>query len=477
MSATGPVRLPEGVHLFIDDHWIEASAGLVRTTHQPEKLPGPVIPKAESWHQQPLFFLTVLRDADPSSFRMWYNVKNPGHPRLYTCYAYAESQDGVNWHRPALDLIDVDDSKENNLFSDRFYFGLVLIDEGRDFPVRSQRYKLADYRAVNGSAGLCVAFSSDGLRFEDHDQNPVLPDNPRPPAQREAGEVYVSDIIDGCWDPLRNRYLVCFSTGGTTADGYEGGTAHAPEGYRRLVGQSTSRDFVHWDSPRRILVSDPKDHRKWEFYGMQPQVRGDLYLGFARILRDDLGADPGKPVQGIGWTELCMSRDGENWVHHREPFLDRNRAPGSWDHAMAWVGDCVTVGDEELVYYCGYSTGHKVGDRQIGVARLRKNGFVSRDAGDREGLLRTPLAIWEGAGMTVNAKVRGELRVRLLDRRGGPVPGFDWRECAPIRGDSVSHCILWNGKRTGPKGDAVRMEFSIREGELYGFELSNAVRA
>ena len=203
-------------------------------------------------------------------------------------------------------------------------------------------------------------------------------------------------------------------------------------------------------------------------------MRGGLYLGFLRVLRDDLVADSGGPNEpmrqaGLGWTELITSRDGVKWTRYREPFIDRDPRPGAFDHAMAWFGDCVTVGDEEYIYYCGYSEGHKIGTRQLGLGKLRKNGFVSRDAGPAAGsLLTMPVSI-EADTMTINAKVDGELRVRVVDEHGKSVPGFDWS--APIRGDSVAHPATWKGRLGSLKARTVRLEFNLTKSELYGFDL------
>ena len=280
----------------------------------------------------------------------------------------------------------------------------------------------------------------------------------------------MEDRLAGCWDPLRKCYLVTTGYTGKPQDGFVGKPPFHAEGHRRMVGQTTSKDLAHWTPFRPIVVEDPEKPGFWETYGMKPTVRGTLYLGILRVLRDDLPADAGGPVHGIGWTQLCTSRDGEHWTRHPGVFLDRSHESGAWDHAMAWVGDVITVGDREYVYYGGYAEGHKVGPRQVGVATLRRDGFVSRDAGPKGGMLRTPPLIWDADRVTVNATVKGELRVRLLAESGLPVPGFLWRDCTPIQGDSLAHRVRWKGDPRIPKGRPVRLEFSLRDAELYGFE-------
>jgi hypothetical protein len=392
---------------------------------------------------------------------MWYNTLAP-----IVGQAYAESDDGITWRRPELGMLDVSGAA-NYVDAPMGHFGLFLIDEGPAYAEPARRYKLAYYHE-----GMCVAFSADGLRFDAYRGNPVIPEYDPDIPKFEPGSNLVSDIIDGCWDPLGKEYLVACKV---WQSGFPGTPPHAAEGLRRIVGMTTSKDFLHWERPRIIVTPDP-DNGLEEFYGLKPMVRGNLYIGFLRVLRDDLPATPGGPVAGIGWTELATSRDRRVWIRHQEPFIDRDPRQGQWDHAMAWYGDCITVGDREYVYYGGYRAGHKIrgqrGDRTIGMGFLRKNGFVSRDVDDQGGSLKTPLALLPGEGLTVNADVRGELRVRLLDAKGDVVQGFDGDDCAVARGDSVSHRIRWRGKSTLPRDKPIALEFLLKDVDLYAFSFT-----
>jgi hypothetical protein len=463
-ASPGPFVLGPGPHLFIDDHLIADSEGLARVTHRPARLPCPVLRRAEPWHLQPQWFLHVQPPGTHGAegFRVWYNVKNPGG-RPAICYAYAESVDGVHWQRPDLGLVEVDGSTHNNLIAAPLgHFALFFVDEGPSYAPAERRYKLGYY-----DEGLCVAFSADGLRFTEFAGNPVIPAHP--PGMKWGDPGYaniVSDILDGCWDPRRDEYLLgCKVEQG----GYPGKPHHHGEGWRRCVGVAASGDFVSWSCPSLVVTPDPA-HGLEEFYGFKPTVRGDLYLGFLRVLRDDLPADDGGPIEGIGWTELMTSRDGRAWTRHQEAFIDRDPRPGTWDHAMAWYADCVTVGDREYVYYGGYSAGHKVGHREVGLGFLRRNGFVSRDAGPRGGQLRTPVVRLDGASLTINA-VAAEVRLRLTTPDGQPLPGFDWEDCEAPRGDGVAHAVRWRDAPERLPAGPLRLEFAIDRGALYGFDV------
>ncbi len=442
-----------GPNLFIDDFLIAESAGLKRTTHQPEK------------RAEPVFHVTpgnVLYDADNSRYRMWYTELTP------QAYALAESKDCITWNKPDMGLIDVAGAKPNNFIdAPKGCFTGQLLDEGPGFADPARRYKLAYFVA---GKGMCVTFAADGLRFTPYAGNPVIREAAdETPAYKPGYTNLISDVINGCWDPMRKEYLVI---GKAWRGGYPGFPHHAVNGWRRCVVMTTSRDFVSWETPKIIITPDPKNGLE-EFYSFTPMVRGNLYLGFLRVLRDDLPATPGGAVEGVGWTELVTSRDGCNWTRHQEKFLDRDLREGRFDHAFAWCGTSVTVGDKEYFLYAALLSGHKTdrnNGRKTGLAIMRKNGFVSRDADVENGRLRTPPGVFPGDTLTVNAVVRGELRVRFLDGKGNVIRGFDWADSIPVQGDSVAHRLAWRGQPRLPRDHAIAMEFSLRDADLYGFD-------
>jgi hypothetical protein len=361
-----------------------------------------------------------------------------------------ESEDGIQWRRPHRVLDD----------PAPISFGCSVLDDGPGHADPARRFKLAWEKS-----GLWTAFSPDGLWWTPAAPHSVLDE--------------IGDIVSLSWDPLRKRYLAICKVHSTPADGYRGSTPNAADGYRRLVGQSVSEDCVRWSPARRILAPSPDpaegDEGVTEFYGMgRLLARGELLIGFLKVLRDDLPADPGGPVEGIGYSVLAWSRDGERWERDRASCFDRNPEAGSWDHAMAWLDFPLPVGDEVYLYYGGYARGHKVErftERQIGLARLPRDRYVSRAAGAAGGRLRTRPVRLNGSALTVNAKVEGELRVRLLDEQGQPVKGFDWMDGAPLRGDSLAHPVRWNGTLANLRRQPVRLEFALRDAHLFAFDL------
>src|SRR5205823_5631670 len=114
----------------------------------------------------------------------------------------------------------------------------------------------------------------------------------------------------------------------------------------------------------------------------------------------------------------------------------------------------------------------------IGLARLRLDGFVSMDAGDREGTLVTkPLRV-DDAALFVNADAsRGELRVEILDDAGARVPGFAKADALALEGDAIRATMRWRSADLASlRGKTVRLKFYLRRAALYSFVFEPAFR-
>lgn len=465
--ASEPVELLPGPHLFIDDYLVAESENLARSTHGPQRYEGNPILGWEKGTAQP--YVTVVRDPETDLFRMWYDRDRGEQCAL----AYAESDDGIHWRTPKLGILGDD----NRLLL--VGYGASVIDDGPAISDKSRRFKLAWWSRNPGEHGMNIAFSPDGLRWTPWAANPVLPgytddlsaDDPRWPYT-------VGDIIDVYWDPIRERYGVFLKTPAAASDGFAGGP-RADRLIRRLVSASISDDFTRWKQPWRVLIPEPRDPGLLEFYAVGGTIaRGSLLIGFVRMLHDDYACEPGGPSDGLGYATLVTSRDGVHWERHDDVFLDRSATPGAWDRAMAWIGYALPVGDELFLYYGGYKRGHKVEptrERQLGLARMPRDRFVSRDAtGKATGRLVTVPFKHEsldGRQLVLNADAReGEIRVRLLNQAGRTIVGADFQDTIPVRGDGLALTV--------PKLDLslsgaspFRIEFALHGAKLFGFDI------
>lgn len=433
-SQSAPVTLSAGSHLFIDDYLVARQWNLKRVVNQPTKLPEPIVDGTSDKCFTP--YVSVVRDAKTKLFRMWYNTsESPVQSHL----SYMESNDGIHWIRPHRVLED----------PAHIQFGASVINDPANEPDPQKRYKFAWW----ADGGMRIAVSPDGINWKLISEAVVLPHN--------------HDINSIHWDPIRKRYIALVSVN-KSGEGWRS--------ERRIPHQSVSDDLVHWTEPRPVIVPDEKDQGETQFYCMSGVIaRGGLLIGLVKVLRDEVVAE-GAPngAQGIGFTQLAWSRDGEHWTREHEPFLERSSKQGDWDHAMAWGACQLIVGDETYVYYGGYRWGHKWErfiDRQIGLARMPKDRYVYRQAGDQQGGLRTPIVVMNAKRMTVNADVSGLMRVRILDRAGKPIQGFGWNDIQPITGDSVCHPVTWKRPLSELNGKQIQLEFGLRNARIFGFEL------
>ena len=437
----GPIRLRPGPHLFLDDFLISQSRNLKRRVNCPRRDPqisNPVITGKEDLNFQP--YMTVLRDPQSGRFRIWYNARtrdsNPGASHV----GLMESEDGIHWIRPPRVLED----------PAPIQFGCSVLDDGPGFPDPARRYKFAWWHG----GGLRIAASPDGLKW-----TPLVP---------QVVLRHNHDINNIFRDTLRDRYAAIVSV-------YVSGPKW--KGQRRSTMLSTSKDLIQWEKPWYILAPDDSaDEGQTQFYAMSGHlIRGGLWIGLVKVLRDDLKApDTPQGAYGVGYTTLAWTRDGRHWVRDTAPYFRPDPAPGAWDHAHAWLDFQLPVGDEVYLYYGGYTNGHKVNrfeERQIGLVRIPRDRYVSRDAGSEEGTLTTPPVILDGNKMTVNADVKGQLRVRLLGADGNPIPGFDATDCKSTRGDGVAQAVQWKGSLAALRDKPVRVEFLLRDARLYGFDL------
>lgn len=474
-----PVALDRGPQLFIDDFLIAESTGLARTTHSPTRfLDKPIIGPDAGVGETYQPFLTVLRDPETKTFRMWY-----GWPE--GCIAYGESDDGIQWKLPKLGINESNNMVlKINIGYSAYFSGVV--DDGPGAPNPARRYKaiwwghsLDPARVKDQPAGIMIAFSPDGLHWQPFEGNPVLPSYcriPNHPLQAFGSD----DVIHAFRDPIRNRYAL-LNKAPPTPDEARTIYRPAPKGWRRLVVETISDDFVKWARPWRVIVPEKRDEGLTEFYAAGGAIcRGPLLIAFARVLRDDLPAEPGGPVEGIGYSTIVTSRDGESWQRFNDVFLDRNPKPGTWDRAFSWIGSVVEVGDEFYLYYGGYRLGHKLGkqreNRQLGLVKMKKDRFVSRGAtGDAAGRLRTvPLVLPKDfKGFTANADATGgRIHVAVLTTDGTPIAGFGAAEAMALDGDGLAQPLQWAGADPASlAGQTVRLEFEIRNARLFGFDV------
>ena len=116
--------------------------------------------------------------------------------------------------------------------------------------------------------------------------------------------------------------------------------------------------------------------------------------------------------------------------------------------------------------------------RQSGIFRatLRRDGFVSADAGYGGGEFTTPPLQFGGARFELNCDggAGGWLKVEIQDPNGQPLPGYGLADAVAVVGNATSKPVGWKDRDTVNEliGQSVRLRFVMRDMKLYAFQFS-----
>ncbi|MEO1997727.1 MAG: hypothetical protein ABGZ17_20895 [Planctomycetaceae bacterium] len=460
--------------LFLDDVHIHKTTRLRRVLHQPVKYAGnPVIRHHQKpWqHFRAQLYGTVLYDAQEKIFKMWYlagprfpdekpiRINGRIRPPNLQLLAYAESKDGFHWKLPELGLVSFNGSRRNNIcrFSRENAEGVAVVYDPQD-PDPRRRYKafywehshrgVQDIEPLVNVSGMSVSFSADGKRWIDYPGNPVLG------LASDTGHQAV-------WDPLLNKYVAFgrFGAGG------------------RRVARADSDDFIVWSSPRLVFSADAEDGLGTQCYGMGITRYEGVYIGLPWMFRE--GTTNRIDVQ------LAASRDGLQWqrVADRGVFIS-NGPRGSWDGGCIFTAaqPLQVVGDRVFIFYSALMLDHEerrpsraqepgYGESSIGVATLRRDGFVSLRADQTNGSLITEPFVWKaGRSLHLNVDARqGQIQVAVLDQHGKPIAG--WETSDAVVGDHTDVVVRWPSRPESNTDRLLSLQLTLRQTDLYAYWL------
>ena len=190
-------------------------------------------------------------------------------------------------------------------------------------------------------------------------------------------------------------------------------------------------------------------------------------------------------------VQLIHSRDGIAWYRtgDRSVFIP-NGPEGSWDRGMilGTANGLVRLEDRINIYYSAHIANHgkdrgrsretslKYRCGGIGLATLRRDGWVSLDAGVKPGYVITkPMVVPSPAKgdsalhVLVNANAyMGAVTVSLLDSEGNLIKGFE--KSQPIHHDALRQRITWPDRQMATLvGQRIRMRFDIELAKLYSY--------
>ncbi|RQP10307.1 MAG: hypothetical protein EAS52_22900 [Parapedobacter sp.] len=476
------------------------------TLVEADKHPGnPVLRRGPSGsvdHGHAILYGTVIKTE--GKFRMWYlamyetEIVGGQAPGNWRPMCYAESDDGVNWVKPALGLVEFNGSKDNNIcLIEGEPHSLTRVNDflsvlyEPDEPDTSKRYKAVyiahvPYDDIKGGMSNvgpkentpCVtiaATSADGLRWKVVGDRPISAGGERfevSSIYRFGGYYYSTGQILSPWAWLPNGDAV-----------------------GRIMQVHRSRDFMNWSHAkadafaRAGQLTVPAKKGQQAHLGAGIWNRGNVLIGLYGIWQDG----PLEKPEGVGhlWGTsvdlgLLISNDG---IYYQEPVTDfkviSRGDPGEWDDVALLQGHAfVNHGDKTMIWYSHWDTGGKLKNMEIGLATLRRDGFgfLSRQFADNDAhFITSPINTLQDSKLRINVdSVTSDapVIVELFDAvTGEPIAGYSGDDAALITQNGVSNEIIWPSHESGqlPKNSSVEIKVNFPEdcqAKLYALYLT-----
>ena len=434
------------------------------------------------WEGDMSNYFIILHDDD--RYRMYYlgwsYRKNP------PVVCYAESRDGLTWHKPQLGICEFNGSKANNIILDQTQN--PVIDNFMAFKDENPRCRDGErYKAVvlynegsgreSPSWGLYAYVSPDGIHFtRDH---------------LITREGFFDSVNVAFWDKTAQKYRCYFRSFHTAP---EGAPCSSTGNDIRDIRYMESEDFISWSEPAPLNYGDAEDFPLYT-NNVQPYYRAPHIL---------VGL-PTRYVERVAWNdsfnELCgkeqrlermrdcgryglvvtdalfmTSRNGVDFKKYDEAWVSPNPENGrNWTY-----GDCyfaygiietpsdIEGEDPEMSFYAGEDSWM----RPVRLYRytLRRDGFVSLHAGAQEHRILTKEFTYKGGALTVNfsTSARGYAYFTLIDSAGNR------HESSEYFGNSTQRKIRFGDDAIlKNSGHPVRLEVRLREADLYSIRFHN----
>lgn len=502
--------------LAIDDESLPLRHSLYLHLSKPTVRAEPVLVPADKDSDAPdnlaaHFYGTVLHDE--GKFRMWYyachwqvNLDWDAHHARQTAkwhlpffqgpLCYAESEDGLHWHKPQLGQLLFKGSSANNALAlPHTLVSCATVIKDADDPDPQRRYKMAyeffpEFSEPPLEGGripmptCALATSPDGLCWE-------VSQIPYPAEFIEHSSFYKHD----------SKYIINSQQIDMQMPG-EGGTPRGRQGFVHL-----SPDFDHWvdGAVESFCLPEPADPGARGISGKYDQVHlgvgaasfGNVCVGLYGIWHNDHFNDSFNRIScDLG---LLVSNDG---LRFREPvkghvFLSKAQSSAppvegkNYNTNLCQANGILNVGDETRIYHGRWrNSGDKPGDienyyAEVALATLPRDRWGALRLAPHRGdgaVWTRPLQMPQNAQLVLNAEGVAGIRVEIGDANFKLHPEFSGGHAGGATGEGGLDCaVSWGtGDLSRLAGQTVRFKINFQAGEhdspsLFAATLKSAI--
>lgn len=428
--------------------------GIRLQPHKPYIEKDPVILPDKPWESSCVNSYATFLRAD-SKIKVWYETfSDAGMDDMKSNLAYAESEDGIHFTKPKLNLIPFNGDYNNNLVKN-VHGTCVLYDKTAE---KKERYKLiwVSYdrtKPFNLSCTLHGAVSEDGITW--NELNEVLMNNP--------GDT--QNILE--YDDDLKKYVI-----------YTRQIKHYPIP-RRSVSRTVSNSFNSFPEPDMILNNDPCDPPDWDYYTSGYHKWPGASNAHLMLM------DIYKRTSDTFDVHLLTSRDGIVWYRPMglQPYIDKNSYGCKKDYMVSSTKGIIDNMDGTWSFYINsIQNGHNIPPEERikpagGYRRavIREDGFMSLTADSLGCFYTIKLDITQNFLM-LNAEIPygGWIKVSIVDKDScKPIDGFDEDSCDPIDSKKTWNSISWKNisDLSSLKNGTYRLKFTLFKSKIYAFSI------
>lgn len=468
-AADTPVQIGSRRELLIDDFLIDRLSGGARLRlHHPERREIVMVHDAP-WEGSGTGYHKIFRDG--GKFRMYYkawSLKDPRHPGKLQI-AYAESADGLHWHKPDLGFVEYAGSRKNNIILNDVHGGYAH-DFSPFIDTNPAAKPEAKYKAVGYAKphGLYALQSADGLHWKVMSEQPTI----------TSGKFDTQNIA--FFDPSIGKYRAYIRDF---------------DGKRRDIKTCVSDDFLTWTEPEWLTYPGAPPEQLYVNQVQRYYRAPHIYVGFpvrytdrgwtasARDLPEREAREKRSAINtryGTAVTDCLFmsSRDGRSFHRWDEAFVRPGlRTRHNWSYGDNYfacdVIETASTEDDQPAELSLFGTESYFTGEESRLRRytLRIDGFGSAFAPLGGGELLTRPFTFSGSRLSVNFSTAGGGLARFsVENTSGAVIA----ESEQMYGDAVDRSVPWKqGSLAGASGQPVRLRVQLHDADLFSFQFTS----